>query len=123
MLLINTLFVSFPSNSICFDFRNFGWHTELSKFSQVGEIKEGLDVCLSVPRKANDALHLSLLDGCDLTNDRLGDVILQVGQIVCCMAYALSKPQSLIFVILGYLPCVGPQKIDTSVEGASNVPV
>ena len=46
---------------------------------QVGEIKEGLDVCLSVPRKANDALHLSLLDGCDLTNDRLGDVILQVG--------------------------------------------
>ena len=47
---------------------------------QVGEIKEGLDVCLSVPRKANDALHLSLLDGCDLTNDRLGDVILQVRQ-------------------------------------------
>ena len=45
---------------------------------EVGEIKEGLDVCLSVPRKANDALHLSLLDGCDLTNDRLGDVILQV---------------------------------------------
>ena len=44
----------------------------------MGEIKEGLDVCLSVPRKANDALHLSLLDGCDLTNDRLGDVILQV---------------------------------------------
>jgi len=44
---------------------------------EVGEIKEGLDVCLSVPRKANDALHLSLLDGCDLTNDRLGDVILQ----------------------------------------------
>ena len=30
-----------------------------------------------MPRKANDALHLSLLDGCDLTNDRLGDVILQ----------------------------------------------
>merc|ERR1712037_559194 len=44
---------------------------------EVGEIKEGLDVSLSVPRKANDALHLSLLDGCDLTNDRLGDVILQ----------------------------------------------
>ena len=61
---------------------NVGRYRELFKLSQVGEIKEGLDVCLSVPRKANDALHLSLLDGCDLTNDRLGDVILQVGQIV-----------------------------------------
>jgi len=43
----------------------------------VGEIKEGLDVCLSVPRKANDALHLSMLDGCDISIDLLGDVILQ----------------------------------------------
>ena len=28
-----------------------------------GEIKEGLEVCLSVPKKANDALHLSMLEG------------------------------------------------------------
>ncbi len=33
-----------------------------------GEIKEGLDVCLSVPKKANDALHLSMLEGCDLSH-------------------------------------------------------
>ena len=31
-----------------------------------GEIKEGLEVCLSVPKKANDALHLSMLEGCDV---------------------------------------------------------
>ena len=68
------------SNQIYSSFRKY--HLKLVSFNfkcfQVGEIKEGLDVCLSVPRKANDALHLSLLDGCDLTNDRLGDVILQV---------------------------------------------
>jgi len=44
---------------------------------ELGEIKEGLDVCLSVPRKANDALHLSMLDGCDISIELLGDVILQ----------------------------------------------
>lgn len=31
-----------------------------------GEIKEGLEVCLSVPKKANDALHLSMLESCDV---------------------------------------------------------
>lgn len=28
-----------------------------------GEIKEGLDVMLSVPKRANDALHVSMLEG------------------------------------------------------------
>lgn len=28
-----------------------------------GEIKEGLDVMLSVPKRANDAMHVSMLDG------------------------------------------------------------
>ena len=42
------------------------------------EIKDGLDVCLSIPRKANDALHLSLLEGCDISSEQLGDVILEV---------------------------------------------
>lgn len=32
---------------------------------------------LNVPRKANDAMHLSLLDGCDSSIDKLGEVILQ----------------------------------------------
>nr|CAD7400280.1 unnamed protein product [Timema cristinae] len=42
-----------------------------------GEIKDGLEVMLNVPKKANDAMHLSLLDGCDVSLDKLGEVILQ----------------------------------------------
>ena len=34
-----------------------------SSDQEAGEIKEGLEVCLSVPKKANDALHLSMLEG------------------------------------------------------------
>jgi len=34
-------------------------------------------VCLNVPKKANDALHLSMLEGCDLSNEELGEVVLQ----------------------------------------------
>ncbi len=30
--------------------------------------------------QANDALHLSLLDGCDISIERLGEVILQVSE-------------------------------------------
>ncbi|XP_046401247.1 triple functional domain protein [Ischnura elegans] len=43
-----------------------------------GEIKDGLEVMLNVPKKANDAMHLSLLEGCDVSLDKLGDeVVLQ----------------------------------------------
>jgi hypothetical protein len=42
-----------------------------------GEIREGLDVCLSVPKKANDALHLNMLEGCDVSMEALGEVVLQ----------------------------------------------
>ena len=42
-----------------------------------GEIREGLDVCLNVPKKANDALHLSMLEGCDVSTETLGEVVLQ----------------------------------------------
>ncbi|XP_054168733.1 triple functional domain protein-like [Oppia nitens] len=42
-----------------------------------GEIKDGLEVMEYVPKKANDALHLSMLEGCDISVDQLGDVILQ----------------------------------------------
>lgn len=42
-----------------------------------GEIKDGLEVMLNVPKKANDAMHLSLLEGCDVSVDKLGEVILQ----------------------------------------------
>uniref|UniRef100_A0AAR5PYU8 Non-specific serine/threonine protein kinase n=1 Tax=Dendroctonus ponderosae TaxID=77166 RepID=A0AAR5PYU8_DENPD len=42
-----------------------------------GEIKDGLEVMLNVPKKANDAMHLSLLEGCDISSDKLGEVVLQ----------------------------------------------
>ncbi|CDW56496.1 Spectrin and RhoGEF and CRAL TRIO 2 domain contai ning protein [Trichuris trichiura] len=41
-----------------------------------GEIKDGLEVMLNVPKKANDILHLSMLEGCSDV-DALGDVLLQ----------------------------------------------
>lgn len=43
-----------------------------------GEIKDGLEVMLNVPKKANDVMHLSLLEQCDVSVNSLGDVILQV---------------------------------------------
>ena len=42
-----------------------------------GEIREGLEVCLSVPKKANDALHLDLLEGGDVSRETLGEVVMQ----------------------------------------------
>lgn len=39
--------------------------------------QDGLEVMLSVPKKANDAMHLSLLEGCDVPTDSLGEVVLQ----------------------------------------------
>uniref|UniRef100_A0AAQ5XQC7 non-specific serine/threonine protein kinase n=1 Tax=Amphiprion ocellaris TaxID=80972 RepID=A0AAQ5XQC7_AMPOC len=42
-----------------------------------GEIKDGLEVMLSVPKKANDAMHLSMLDGFDGNIDSQGELILQ----------------------------------------------
>lgn len=39
--------------------------------------QDGLEVMLNVPKKANDAMHLSLLEGCDISIDKLGEVILQ----------------------------------------------
>lgn len=42
-----------------------------------GEIKDGLEVMLNVPKKANDAMHLSLLEQCDIPVDNLGEVVLQ----------------------------------------------
>ncbi|KAI2803184.1 hypothetical protein BLOT_007307 [Blomia tropicalis] len=49
---------------------------------QEGEIKDGLEVMLRVPKKANDAMHFSNLDGCDISTDQLGEVLLQDAFIV-----------------------------------------
>nr|XP_039274741.1 kalirin-like isoform X3 [Styela clava] len=42
-----------------------------------GEIKDGLEVMMTIPRKANDALHVSLIEGYDEDIAFMGDVILQ----------------------------------------------
>ncbi|XP_033628960.1 kalirin-like [Asterias rubens] len=42
-----------------------------------GEIREALEVMLMVPKRANDAMHLSMLDGMDGHLDANGEVILQ----------------------------------------------
>lgn len=42
------------------------------------ELRDALDVMMSVPKKANDAMHLSMLEGVDEnTTKQLGEVILQ----------------------------------------------
>lgn len=53
------------------------------------EIKDGLEVMMSVPKKANDALHLSLLTGCDIPMTGLGEVILQD-------TFQVTEPKSLL---------------------------
>ncbi|XP_053323318.1 triple functional domain protein isoform X2 [Spea bombifrons] len=42
-----------------------------------GEIKDGLEVMLSVPKRANDAMHLSMLEGFDENIEAQGELILQ----------------------------------------------
>uniref|UniRef100_A0A8B9LTK4 non-specific serine/threonine protein kinase n=1 Tax=Astyanax mexicanus TaxID=7994 RepID=A0A8B9LTK4_ASTMX len=42
-----------------------------------GEIKDGLEVMLGVPKRANDAMHLSMLEGFDENMDVQGELILQ----------------------------------------------
>ncbi|XP_013406605.1 kalirin isoform X3 [Lingula anatina] len=42
-----------------------------------GEIKDGLEVMLSVPKKANDAMHLSMLEGIEEDLEVLGECFLQ----------------------------------------------
>uniref|UniRef100_G3U8L9 non-specific serine/threonine protein kinase n=1 Tax=Loxodonta africana TaxID=9785 RepID=G3U8L9_LOXAF len=42
-----------------------------------GEIKDGLEVMLSVPKRANDAMHLSMLEGFDENIESQGELFLQ----------------------------------------------
>ncbi|KAK3594846.1 hypothetical protein CHS0354_005769 [Potamilus streckersoni] len=42
-----------------------------------GEIKDGLEVMANVPKKANDAMHLSMLEGLEDSLEALGEVLLQ----------------------------------------------
>uniref|UniRef100_A0A8C2VCM6 Kalirin RhoGEF kinase n=1 Tax=Chinchilla lanigera TaxID=34839 RepID=A0A8C2VCM6_CHILA len=54
-----------------------------------GELKDGLEVMLSVPKKANDAMHVSMLEGFDENLDVQGELILQD-------AFQVWDPKSLI---------------------------
>lgn len=45
-----------------------------------GELKDGLEVCLNIPKKANDAIHLSMLEQCDVPKTSLGEVVLTVSR-------------------------------------------
>lgn len=53
------------------------------------EIKDGLEVMMSVPKKANDAMHLSMLVGCDIPIQSFGEVILQD-------SFQVTEPKSLL---------------------------
>lgn len=53
------------------------------------EIKDGLEVMMSVPKKANDAMHLSMLVGCDMPLQSFGEVILQD-------TFQVTEPKSLL---------------------------
>lgn len=44
---------------------------------------------LNVPKKANDAMHLSLVEGCDVPASKLGEVVLQD-------AFSVWDPKQLI---------------------------
>ena len=48
-----------------------------------GELEDGLEVMLSVPRKANDAMNIAMLEGFDESLDVQGDLILHDSFQVC----------------------------------------
>ncbi|AWO95656.1 hypothetical protein SMAX5B_015273 [Scophthalmus maximus] len=54
-----------------------------------GEIKEGLDVMLSVPKRANDAMHVSMLEGLEEGLEVQGELLLQD-------SFPVWEPKSLI---------------------------
>uniref|UniRef100_A0A4W3IC27 Rho guanine nucleotide exchange factor 25 n=1 Tax=Callorhinchus milii TaxID=7868 RepID=A0A4W3IC27_CALMI len=54
-----------------------------------GEIKDGLEVMLSVPKRANDAMHLSMLEGFEENLESQGELILQE-------SFQVWDPKSLI---------------------------
>ncbi|XP_046887928.1 triple functional domain protein [Hypomesus transpacificus] len=54
-----------------------------------GEIKDGLEVMLSVPKRANDAMHLSMMEGFDGNLESQGELIVQE-------AFQVWDPKTLI---------------------------
>lgn len=89
----------------------------LQSCDEVGqnEIKDGLEVMMSVPKKANDAMHLSMLIGCDIPVQALGEVILQD-------FFQVTEPKSLlrktrerrVFLFEFYLVFAKETKVESS---------
>jgi hypothetical protein len=50
-------------------------------YFDIFQLQDGLEVMLNVPKKANDVMHLSLLEQCDISLDSLGEVVLQVNRV------------------------------------------
>lgn len=79
------------------------------------EIKDGLEVMMSVPKKANDAMHLSMLIGCDIPTTSLGEVILQDSFLVTEPKSLLRKTRERrIFLFDFYLVFAKEVKVESS---------
>uniref|UniRef100_A0A8B9C1S9 Kalirin RhoGEF kinase n=1 Tax=Anser brachyrhynchus TaxID=132585 RepID=A0A8B9C1S9_9AVES len=94
--ILNKEHIIFGNIQEIYDFHNNIFLKELEKYEQLpedvghcfvtwfsmtdcckGELKDGLEVMLSVPKKANDAMHVSMLEGFDENLDVQGELILQ----------------------------------------------
>ncbi len=91
------------------------------KSAEPFEIKEGLEVCLNVPKKANDALHLSMLEGCDLTNDKLGEVVLQESFQVSRLFYFLACLKYYTYIFNAQFSPLG-DRVEADPEEAEGAP-
>lgn len=87
------------------------------------EIRDGLDVMLSVPKKANDAVALSELEGCDVLPETLGDVILQDGFTIEFSKSLLPtrKKERRVFLFDHYLVFAKEVKVHESSNSSANV--
>ncbi|KAG2465202.1 TRIO protein, partial [Polypterus senegalus] len=96
--IVNKEHIIFGNMQDLYEFHNNIFLKELEKYEQLpedvghcfvtwelltcceegkGEIKDGLEVMLSVPKRANDAMHLSMLEGFDENIESQGELILQ----------------------------------------------
>lgn len=79
------------------------------------EIKDGLEVMMSVPKKANDAMHLSMLVDCDVPISSLGEVVLQDSFQVTDSKSLLRKiRERRIFLFEFYLVFAKEIKVESS---------
>ena len=90
-----------------------------------GEIRDGLEVMLSVPKKANDAVALSELEGCDVSSDHLGEVILQDCFLMFDCKASLLPPSRKgrdrrVFLFDHYLVFAKEVKISDNSDGGSS---